>query len=63
MPFAKIIRFNAVRPLPTICRLSTIKDLRASVREDMHSELTDVFSNHTFVGIVDDLKRIAAFQS
>lgn len=47
----------------TICRLSTIKDLRASVRECMHSELTDVFSNHTFVGIVDDLKRIAAIQS
>jgi len=47
----------------TICRLSTIKELRASVRECMHSELTDVFSNHTFVGIVDDLKRIAAIQS
>jgi DNA mismatch repair protein MLH1 len=29
----------------------------------MHSELTDVFSNHTFVGIVDDTKRIAAIQS
>jgi DNA mismatch repair protein MLH1 len=47
----------------TICRLSTVKELRASVRENMHSELTDVFSNHTFVGIVDDLKRIAAIQS
>jgi DNA mismatch repair protein MLH1 len=48
---------------PTICRLSTIKELRASVRDSMHSELTDVFSNHTFVGIVDDLKRIAAIQA
>jgi DNA mismatch repair protein MLH1 len=47
----------------TICRLSTIKELRASVRECMHSELTDVFSNHTFVGIVDETKRIAAIQS
>ncbi|KAM0716901.1 hypothetical protein Q7P37_006753 [Cladosporium fusiforme] len=47
----------------TICRLSTIKELRASVRESMHSELTDVFSNHTFVGIVDEYKRIAAIQS
>lgn len=46
----------------TICRLSTIKELRASVRDSMHSELTDVFSNHSFVGIVDDLKRIAAIQ-
>lgn len=47
----------------TICRLSTIKELRASVRDSMHNELTDVFSNHTFVGVIDDLKRIAAIQS
>jgi DNA mismatch repair protein MLH1 len=48
---------------PTTCRLTTIKDLRASVRENMHNELTDVFANHTFVGIVDDHKRTAAIQS
>ena len=47
---------------PTICRLATIKELRASVREYMHNELTDVYANHTFVGIVDDRKRIAAIQ-
>lgn len=47
----------------TICRLSSVKELRAMVRDSMHSELTDVFSNHTFVGIVDDLKRIASIQS
>lgn len=47
---------------PTICRLATIKELRASVRENMHNELTDVYANHTFVGIVDDRKRIAAVQ-
>jgi DNA mismatch repair protein MLH1 len=47
---------------PTVCRLATIKELRASVREDMHNELTDVYANHTFVGIVDDRKRIAAIQ-
>lgn len=47
---------------PTICRLATIKELRASVRESMHNELSDVYSNHTFVGIVDDRKRIAAIQ-
>ena len=46
----------------TICRLATIKELRAAVRENMHNELTDVYSNHTFVGIVDDSKRIAAVQ-
>ncbi|EMC91913.1 hypothetical protein BAUCODRAFT_152270 [Baudoinia panamericana UAMH 10762] len=47
---------------PTLCRLTTVKELRASVRENMHNELTDVFANHTFVGIVDERKRIAAMQ-
>ena len=47
---------------PTICRLATIKELRASVRESMHNELTDVYTNHTFIGVVDDRKRIAAIQ-
>lgn len=46
----------------TVCRLNTVRDLRASVRDDMHSELTDTFANHTFVGIVDASKRIAAIQ-
>ncbi|KAJ4296870.1 DNA mismatch repair protein Mlh1 [Kalmusia sp. IMI 367209] len=47
---------------PTICRLTSIKDLRAQVRDAMHNELTDVISTHTFVGIVDEQKRIAAIQ-
>ncbi|KAK4544335.1 hypothetical protein LTR36_004226 [Oleoguttula mirabilis] len=47
---------------PTTCRLTTVKELRASVRENMHNELTDVFANHTFVGIADERKRIAAMQ-
>lgn len=46
----------------TICRLTTVKDLRAAVRDDMHNELTDAYANHTFIGIVDDRKRIAAIQ-
>ena len=47
---------------PTICRLSTIKVLRAEVRENIHNELTNVFSQHIFVGIVDERRRIAAIQ-
>lgn len=46
----------------TICRLTTVKDLRASVRDSMHNELTDTFANHTFVGVADARKRIAAIQ-
>ncbi|KAF2754632.1 DNA mismatch repair protein MutL [Pseudovirgaria hyperparasitica] len=46
----------------TVCRLMSIKDLRATVRDNMHNELTDLFSSHTFVGIVDDRRRMVAIQ-
>ncbi|PSN62205.1 DNA mismatch repair protein mutL [Corynespora cassiicola Philippines] len=45
------------------CRLTSIKELRAEVREAMHNELTNIISTHTFVGIVDEQKRIVAVQS
>lgn len=48
---------------PTLCRLSTVKMLRADVRDDMHSDLTDVFASHTFVGVVDERRRIVAIQA
>lgn len=48
---------------PTLCRLTTVKELRAEVRDNMHNGLTDVFASHTFVGIVDERRRIAAIQS
>ncbi|KAF5635344.1 DNA mismatch repair MLH1 [Fusarium tjaetaba] len=44
------------------CRLNSIKKLRDEVREDTHHDLTEVFSNHTFVGIVDERRRLAAIQ-
>ncbi|KAH8728841.1 DNA mismatch repair protein mutL [Phaeosphaeriaceae sp. PMI808] len=47
---------------PMACRLTSVKDLRAEVRDAMHNELTDIISTHTFVGIVDEQKRIAAIQ-
>lgn len=47
---------------PTTCRLTSVKELRAQVRDAMHNELTNVISAHTFVGIVDEQKRIAAIQ-
>lgn len=46
----------------TLCRLTSVKDLRAGVRDEIHNELTNVFSSHTFVGIVDTERRIAAIQ-
>lgn len=47
---------------PTVCRLTTIKELRAEVRDNMHNGLTDIFASHTFVGIVDERRRLAAIQ-
>lgn len=44
------------------CRLRSVKELRGEVRADMHDELTEVFASHTFVGIVDERRRLAAVQ-
>jgi DNA mismatch repair protein MLH1 len=48
---------------PVTCRLLTIKELRAEVRDSMHNGLTETFASHTFVGIVDERRRLAAIQS
>ncbi|KAF1816911.1 DNA mismatch repair protein MutL [Eremomyces bilateralis CBS 781.70] len=47
----------------TSCKLVSIRDLRQEVREAMHNELTDVFSELIFIGVVDIRRRIAAIQS
>ena len=47
---------------PTTCRLTTVKELRASVRDGMHAALTEIFASHTYVGLVDPTRRIAAIQ-
>ena len=57
-----IYTLNTARE-PISCRLTTIKDLRTAVRVEMHSNLTEVFASHTYVGLVDSLRRIAAIQS
>ena len=48
---------------PTICRLTTIKELRATVRDDIHARLTETIASLTYVGLVDSQKRIVAIQS
>lgn len=47
---------------PITIRLNTVKELRAAVRDDMHIALTEIFASHTFVGIVDERRRVAAIQ-
>ena len=54
--------YIVISRVPTHCRLTTIKDLRATVRENMHATLTEVFASHTYVGLVDIQRRIVAIQ-
>ncbi|KAI7200904.1 DNA mismatch repair protein MutL [Hortaea werneckii] len=61
-PASDNIEYEYTDREPTICRLTTIKELRSAVRENMHNELTDVFANHTFIAVADEQKRIAAIQ-
>lgn len=42
--------------------LSSIKRLRKNVEASIHSALTKVFMDHTFVGVVDYKRRLAAIQ-
>ncbi|KAK7206523.1 putative DNA mismatch repair protein Mlh1 [Myxozyma melibiosi] len=44
-------------------RLSSIKQLREAVREDLHKGLTELFANHIYVGLVDETKRLVAVQN
>ncbi|KAK4156535.1 hypothetical protein C8A00DRAFT_41016 [Chaetomidium leptoderma] len=56
------IEYETVDREATACRLISIRELRAAVREDMHHELTEIFANHSFVGVVDERRRLAAIQ-
>lgn len=44
-------------------RLTSVKHLRAVVRQNMHTALTEVFAALTYVGLVDPHRRLAAMQS
>ncbi|KAK4103602.1 DNA mismatch repair protein MutL [Parathielavia hyrcaniae] len=56
------IRYETVDREVTACRLISIRELRAEVRDDIHHELTEIFASHTFVGVVDERRRLAAIQ-
>ena len=47
---------------PVVCQLTSIKELRDEVREDMHNDLFNIFAGHTYVGIVDYQRRMVAIQ-
>lgn len=47
---------------PTPCGLASVRGLRSDVRDEMHHDLTEIFATHTFVGVVDERRRLAAIQ-
>ncbi|KAL2429832.1 DNA mismatch repair protein MLH1 [Exophiala dermatitidis] len=56
-------RYSTTDREPVQIKLTSIKSLRAKVREDMHNGLTEVFASLTYVGLVDSNRRLAAIQS
>lgn len=61
-PAADQQEYEILDRAPVACRLVSVRELRAAVREDAHHELTEIIANHTFVGIVDERRRLAAIQ-
>ncbi|KAK5660309.1 hypothetical protein OQA88_12849 [Cercophora sp. LCS_1] len=57
------IQYETVSREIVPCRLITVRELRAAVRNDMHHDLTEIFATHTFVGVVDERRRLAAIQA
>ena len=48
---------------PLKIALTSVKNLRAAVRSSMHQSLTETIASHTYVGLVDVNRRIAAVQA
>ncbi|KAL7269136.1 DNA mismatch repair protein Mlh1 [Rhizina undulata] len=46
----------------TLINYCTVKKLRANIRDSVHNDLSELFRNHTFIGVVDDARRLAAVQ-
>jgi DNA mismatch repair protein MLH1 len=57
------LEYETVEREMTACRLLSVRELRAAVREDMHHDLTEILATHTFVGVVDERRRLAAIQA
>ncbi|EXJ94336.1 DNA mismatch repair protein MLH1 [Capronia coronata CBS 617.96] len=62
-PATNGVRYSTTDREPVPVRLSSVKNLRAEVREAMHNGLTEVFASLTYVGLVDSHRRLAAIQS
>ncbi|OQE27556.1 hypothetical protein PENSTE_c004G09811 [Penicillium steckii] len=57
------LQYETTDRQPLRIALTSIKSLRSSVRATMHNTLTEMFASHTYVGLVDEQRRLAAIQS
>jgi len=57
------LQYETTDRQPLRIALASVKGLRASVRSEMHNTLTEMFASHTYVGLVDERRRLAAIQS
>ncbi|KAJ5226985.1 uncharacterized protein N7469_006991 [Penicillium citrinum] len=57
------LQYETTDRQPLRIALTSIKSLRSSVRAAMHNTLTEMFASHTYVGLVDEQRRLAAIQS
>ncbi|KAE8345837.1 hypothetical protein BDV24DRAFT_177636 [Aspergillus arachidicola] len=57
------LQYEATDREPLRIALTSVKNLRASVRNAMHNTLTETIASHTYVGLVDERRRITAIQS
>jgi len=57
------LQYESTDREPIRIALTSVKNLRAGVRANMHNNLTEMIASHTYVGLVDERRRIAAIQS
>ncbi|KAK3944903.1 DNA mismatch repair protein Mlh1 [Diplogelasinospora grovesii] len=57
-----MVQYETEEREAVVHRLTSLRELREAVLEDKHDSLTDIFANHTFVGVVDERRRLAAIQ-
>ncbi|GKZ44354.1 DNA mismatch repair protein [Aspergillus brasiliensis] len=57
------LQYETTSREPHSISFTSVKNLRASVRNTMHNTLTETIASHTYVGLVDERRRIAAIQS
>ncbi|KAJ5690294.1 MutL protein [Penicillium macrosclerotiorum] len=57
------LQYESTDRQPLRIALTSVKNLRSAVRATMHNTLTEMFASHTYVGLVDERRRLAAIQS